>query len=392
MKPKPDTQTLSLILSGHLNEFDWGAFSEADWAQFNQRALLEGVAPLLYWSLSKSEMLPVLPAAARNFLRISYASTWMRNQKYLSELQNLSRLFARDEIPVILLKGICYVLTIYPDIGLRPMGDMDLLVPRPGWKKAVSLARLLDFEDTQPAASSGLNDLIGHDICLKKKGAVSISLELHHSLVADKTFTYAVPVDWFWEQSEALGPTATNSEFGNLLILSPTAQILYAASHAMLQHGGKDVPLCWYYDVDRLICHFSNRLDWEKLLSQAFTFEWGSALYAALTQTHSYFHTPIPGNVLEKLSAKTDRHSELVALKQTHPATHTMREFHKLYSLNWHGRLRLMIALVLPSPAYMMWRYGLKNPRDLIVQYPIRWWGIIKDGFRTVLALVKRSI
>ena len=110
---------------------------------------------------------------------------------------------------------------------------------------------------------------LGHDVCLQKKGPFPITLELHHSLVADKTFTYAVPVDWFWEQTEPLGRTSLGMEFENLLMLTPIAQILYAASHAMLQHGGKNVSLCWYYDLDRLIRHYDGRMDWDQLLSQA---------------------------------------------------------------------------------------------------------------------------
>ncbi len=57
----------------------------------------------------------------------------MRNQRNLKELDNLSHMFAQAEIPMVVLKGICFMLTIYPDIGLRPMGDMDILVPRPKW-------------------------------------------------------------------------------------------------------------------------------------------------------------------------------------------------------------------------------------------------------------------
>ena len=53
------------------------------------------------------------------------------------------------------------MLTIYPDIGLRPMGDMDILVPRPKLAKAVRIAQSLGYENNKPDALPGLQDLLG---------------------------------------------------------------------------------------------------------------------------------------------------------------------------------------------------------------------------------------
>ena len=193
---------------------------------------------------------------------------------------------------------------------------------------------MIGYVDSHPEATSGLNDLLSHHIFLQKMDTQPFTLELHYSLVADKSFTYAVPVDWFWSQTELLGgPSQTR--FENLHMLSPAAQILYAAAHAMLQHGGKNTPLRWYYDLDRLVRFYEERIDWELLLSQAETFEWGSALNAALSQTCIYFNTPVPDDVRASLSKHTDRHQELVALLQTKPDTHILEERQKLLSLNW---------------------------------------------------------
>jgi hypothetical protein len=174
-------------------------------------------------------------------------------------------------------------------------------------------------------------------------------------------------------------------------MLSPAAQILYAAAHAMLQHGGKNTPLRWYYDLDRLIRFYEERINWELLLSQAETFEWGSALNAALSQACAYFDTPIPDNVRASLSMYADRNQELVALLKTKPATHILEEYQKMLSLNWVGRFRLVLALIFPSPAYMRWRYHLKTPWALPAHYLLRWWGIGKDFLPTLVSLFRKT-
>ena len=188
-----DNYLLSRLISDQTS-VDWPSFSPADWSFLLQSAHQEGVGPLLYWRFSKSGMFNALPEETRNSLRAMYASTWMHNQRILKELETLTRLFRQADIPVVVLKGACFALTIYPDIGLRPMGDLDLLVPKNDLAEAVQIAKTIGYEDTAPEASPGLRDLINHEICLQKTGEHSITLEIHHSLVADKTFVYAVPV------------------------------------------------------------------------------------------------------------------------------------------------------------------------------------------------------
>lgn len=287
------------------------------------------------------------------------------------------------------LKGACFALTIYPDIGLRPMGDLDILVPAAQLDEAVEMAGSLGYAEARPEASPGLNDLLSHHVCLQKPG--SITLELHDNLVGEKSFTYAAPVDWFWEQTEPLDGSSKD-RFEHLLMLTPTAQLLYAASHAILQHGGDKTPLRWYYDLDQLIRLSGSRLDWDLLLMQAREFEWSSALWAALAQAQDYFGTPVPEMVRISLSRQTDRHESLVKKKQIRPATKILLENQKLASLNWHGKVRFVLALLVPSPAYMRWRYKLKNSWFLPFFYPFRWWGIIKDALFTMIELLKRRL
>ena len=385
-----DNLTLSLLISGRLQEIDWKSFSETEWESLISKAQREGVAPLVYWTFSKARNLSNLPLGIRNQLRSAYAGIWMQNQRMFKELETIARLFDQAGIEVVALKGVCVALTIYPDIGLRPMGDMDLLVSKEHLADAVQIAESLGYMDCTPDASPGLKDLLSHHVGLQKTGSQPLTLEIHDRLVGEDAFSFSVPVDWFWEQTEQL-ISSSFGQFDNLLMLTPAAQVMYASSHAMLQHGGKDAPLRWFYDIDLLIRTYQGQMDWSLLLSQAKIFEWSSALHAALTQTVAYFDTPVPNHVLAELWQNVDRHHSLVALKQTRPATNILLEFQKLSSLNWHGRIRLVLALIVPSPSYMRWRYQLKNSWQLLAYYPFRWWVILKDAVRTVIELFKRA-
>lgn len=369
---------------------EWESFSSVEWESLLIRAQAEGLAPLMYWVLSKSGKFPSIPESAQTSLRHIYSSAWMNNHTIFKELTTLAKRFSQAEIPAVVLKGACFALTIYPDIGLRPMGDLDLLVSGLKLSAAVGIARSLGYEDTVPEASPGLGDLLRHEIGLQKTGSPSIRLELHHSLVANRSFSYAVPVDWFWEQTEPLDASESNMGLDTLLMLTPTAQVLYSAAHAMLQHGGKNAPLRWFYDLDRLIRVYAGRLDWDLLLYQARLFDWGSALAVALLKTVACFHTPVPEHVIASLSENYDKHRHLVALKQVQPATHVLDKLQYLRSLNGYARFRTLLATIIPSPAYMRWRYHIKTSRALPAYYLLRWWGILKDGLHTVVLLAQK--
>jgi hypothetical protein len=387
---KIDNLTLGQIITDQTSDKTWSDFSSADWEFLLAQARSQGVAPLIYWKLSKSGNFSSIPEAVRNTLRTLYAATWMTNQRIFKELEILTQRFNEAGIPVVILKGACFALTIYPDIGLRPMGDLDLLVPGPKLAKAVGIARELGYVDAEQEATPGLNDLLSHHTCLQKLGSPACILEIHDSLVAEKAFVFAVSMDWFWEQTQALS-SPSQKKYENLLMLTPTAQVLFAAAHAMLQHGGEDAPLRWFYDLDLLIRFYQEDIDWEMLLTQARYFEWGSALSAAFVQTIANFNTPVPDKVRANLAGLSDRHTKLVERLQTRPATHTLAEFQRLRSLAGCARFRLLMALIAPSPAYMRWRYKLKSSWALPAWYMARWAGIIKDAIRTLVSIYKAN-
>jgi hypothetical protein len=387
-----DRHLIARLISGHIQELELDSFSSGEWVRIARMAQLEGVGPLLYWELSRSGGIACLPKPVSDCLRAMYFTTRMNNEQIIREMETLARLFERAGIPVVALKGACFALTIYPDIGLRPMADLDLLVPAARSKEALQIVRDHGYEYAVTEALPGLRDLLEHAVCLQKNAAPYTMLEIHHTLVAEESFYHAVPVDWFWSQIEPMKELSAEIDTAPVCMLAPTAQAIYACAHAMLQHGGRYASLRWLYDIDRLIFVYAGRIDWDLLLRQARRFEWGSAVSAALSQARAFFGTPVPGNILEALAGEMDRNSDRVITLQDPPLTHTFEEYQKLKSLDLHARLRLAWALVAPAPAYMRVRYGLKSNWLLPAWYFYRWWGILKDAVKTLWLLTQERV
>jgi hypothetical protein len=385
-----DIHLLAKLLSEQVTGLEWASFSTDDWSWIVDFSEAEGVGPQLYWALSRSGRISILPRACQDRLRAMYAATRLYNTQILRELELLAVLLDQARIPMVALKGICFALTIYPDIGLRPMSDLDLLVPHSRLPEAKKIALDSGYQETLPEAFPGINDALNNASSLSKIRAPYVTLELHGSLAGLESHDQPEPDDWFWTQTEKLHGNSNQFNLGNLLVLTPTAQLLYSCVHAMLQHGGRNVSLRWIFDLDQLIRDHEQGLNWELLFNQACKFDWGTAVSAALAQTVALFHTPVPQPILNNFARHTDKNAVRVREMQSLPGTHTLEEFEKFKSLDRKGRIKLFLGLVAPGPDYMRWRYGLKKNWVLPFWYLYRWWGIVKDGGKTVLHLSQK--
>ncbi len=105
-----------------------------DWEDAgNRNAFLEmadrrGVAPWCYYQLVRPESKIAVPDSLKEVLKSRYMATLLANQQKLALFRQIETVLGAA-IPVALLKGMALAFWVYPDEALRPMGDLDLLVP-----------------------------------------------------------------------------------------------------------------------------------------------------------------------------------------------------------------------------------------------------------------------
>jgi hypothetical protein len=324
------------------------------------------------------------------------------------------------QIPVVILKGAALATTLYPSIGLRPMGDLDLLVPPDRLAEAVACLQALGYVEPAPDMVPGLNQVVGHHVGLDGGEAIPLHVELHWTLAAGEHARHAPSMPWFWQQTEPLSmgagglgsggarePRSTGageqrrgaeansplhpSTSAPLLTLTPTAHLLYLAAHLMLQHGSARASLLWFCDLDLLVRRQADRLDWDELLRRAREFHWTAALHAALRGAQDRFGTPLPQGFLDALAETEDRQAaRLVARKADPRQTRAMGVWNFLSPLDGQARLRLALAIALPSPAYVRWRYQPRPGWLWPLCYPYRWLDILREGLSTLAKLARR--
>lgn len=370
-------------------------FTTEDWSLLADIAQREGVAPLLHYSLDTGGGLEA-PDDVRQSLRDAYHSTGVANMLQYDELAQIVEELQQDgEPPLVLLKGAALAETIYPNIALRPFGDLDLLLREESLAGAVRALKAGGYVEPYPDLSRGLNALVGHHVhLLRTDGTRSTAVELHWSLIGGRHDWRTPRLPWFWEQTEPLQlPSSPESSPQSLLTLTPTANLLFLSAHLMLQHGEADSLLRWFYDIHLLIEKEGARLDWEELVVRGRKFGWGPAVSRALEGAKKRFQTRVPGGILKRLSKDASgRASRLVASRAEALETRATGLLHHISVLSPAIRLRLLFAETFPSPAYMRWRYRPRPAWLWPLFYLYRWFDMLREAVVTSRKLLSLGL
>jgi hypothetical protein len=352
---------LCQAISSPLDRSELSELNFDDWQNISELASEEGVAPLLWWRLNEQGYSSLLPQEAAKYLQSVYYDCVSTNTLLESEVSKIGAYFCEKKIPVILLKGAALSRSIYPDPGLRPMNDLDLLVRKQNLPQAVKAITALGYEEQKTTY---------HVLFFGGPGK-RVTLELHWNLQPSGHDSLSEDNSvWAWEDSVP---------FDNSLMLSPEATLLYLSAHLTMQHGETTPRLIWFYDLHLLILKYNSELDWTKVLGLSRKLGWETALAEALLGSLHFFATEMPVEVLTSLYTIIQKGDQIKA--NFFPRWMLA----SLMSLGWKARLRITWSLIFPAPAYMRWRYQPDPEWLWPVMYPLRWVELVQSSLNSLL-------
>ena len=212
-----------------------------DWNELVGRAVREGVSPLVYHSLRSVGA--SVPPEALDTLRTRYYGNEIRNSRLYRRIAPLIGAMDAAGLRAVVTKGARLALTVYPDIGLRPFTDIDLVVHPGDWP---GLEKILGGLGYVPD-SRGCIRLHPENRALDWTFAPYYRLG---DLLVELHFAYLglhVPFrseDDFWE---SVGTIRMDGAVAR--IMSPEYELCYLCLHA-LQHSY--ARLMWLTDIAEL--------------------------------------------------------------------------------------------------------------------------------------------
>lgn len=347
-----------------------------------------GISPLLYRNLRKINAGNDVPAEVMTELMERYYNNIDRNLRIYNELSKVLKAFTDAGIDVIVLKGAVLAETVYKNVGLRVIGDVDLLVKKgdlPIAKK--ELARLgynpLQCDFTQWHADQGrlLTHMHLTPYC-KKEG---LWIEVHWDLQT-LTSPYRIDINTFWSNAQPV--TIANVD---VLMLVPEDLLLHLCLHLDQHLRSGAIPLRWYCDIAEVIRHYEAEIDWNYLIQSSKNQGIEDPIYQNLYIVSNYLGSFVPAHVLHDLKLANvdcddidDLFRRLIGgeIKKEKEGMGYFRRITKVDGIG--NKAHLLFDAVFPCKEYMIRRYSIKNKKLIYVYYLSRFGTVLRSGLNVL--------
>jgi len=343
-------------------------------------AAYHGLAPLLFKRLKKSDAQDCVPADAWERLRVAYFASAGRSGCLHRELGPVLRCLCSSGIPVVALKGTYLAEAVYGDVALRPMCDVDLMVPRAELPRTQTV--LLDLGGAyQQAEHFDTFDWAGHHH-VRPVVVRGLPFEIHWTLVPP-TGSVRIDVAGLWDRARPV--TIAGVE---VLALSPEDLLLHLCLSLSHQGFAGLKRLC---DTAETIYRFGDEIDWAQVVHLAR--EWGASRYLGLTLhlARSMLGAVVPDDVLEQLvPGGLDQRKLETARESVIAQTDCLRSgslIDRWGAMSLGGKAKLSWGRVFLSHEEMAVRYpASRKAKHLWPYYVLR----LRDVARTLMAHVLR--
>lgn len=324
--------------------FNYASF---DWTRIYKRSMQWRIAPLLYKiiekRITKSPLKkgdsggcqkPKIPEHFLERMKLKYFMSCVAYDSMSKSLSEVLEVFHQGGIKVILLKGSHLAQFVYEDAGVRPMGDIDILVKKDDLQKAEELLLQIGYNNQQKSTKAKSHLHLPYFI--HPEG--NVPLELHWT-ITKPIWRFNIDLEGIWERAKAVTKDGID-----MLVFSPEDLLLYLSLHAVYQHNLRALGLVPYCDIATIIhstasheqiphknmsswkrgvgeggCENTNNnkevitqkyssycseIDWEQLYSRAH--EWGIAkyLYLSLYLCHEILGANVPEGIISAFTSE----------------------------------------------------------------------------------------
>lgn len=290
-----------------------------NWTAILAFSEFHSVAPLIFHTLKRIGGLERIPREAnRGFLRLFHRAAY-QNQKYREALLSLLAAFYRASVPVIVLKGLSLLEVVYGQPGLRPLIDINLLIPRDKVETARALLSEMAYLENRPGGASTYRWAHSQLLFLKPRPfEVNLLLQWH---VVNWPKINAIDLRRIWNEAQTVQISGQE-----VLMLSPVDLLFYLCiqpdKHGYLNEAATHIEdtatfvfsqwthnrLIRFCDIYQSARHYGGAVDWQQLVELAKVNALEGAVYRSLSWTGRLFGPVVDSDVLSELHPPQPRY------------------------------------------------------------------------------------
>ena len=258
-----------------------------DWEVVVDKAVRHRLATLLFRHLSHNALSHRVPPSTLQRLQRMYSYAVDMNLSLEVELHRVLYSFQANGISTIVLKGAAFARAVYGDIGLRPMGDIDVLVQPKHLDQAEVVAKQLGYRILASAEADKQTRQNHRHLPNLWHPAKRVVLEIHRHIISPGDPGHFA-LDGFWMRAKPAAGFEAHA-----LALAPEDLLVHLCMNFFLDRRYHSLralgQLC---DIAEVVCHYNQSLDWSLVEQTASEHEIGQLLYCSLYAARELLESP----------------------------------------------------------------------------------------------------
>jgi hypothetical protein len=248
---------------------------QLDWHYLLRNAHRNGIAPLLYDHLLKSGADGEVPCWVTKELAQAYHAVGYQNLRSYGELRDILHFLETLGIEVIVLKGAMLVEIVWGNVGLRPIGDIDLLVQEHDLDKVDQLLSELGYHSYEGYKSKDWYRKNHHHLSPYHHPEKGVAVEIHYQLVPPNKL-FSIDIRKVWERAQPARIEGVDTK-----ILAPEDLVIHLCLHLSYcdLFIGRIRNLV---DLSRAINYYGQRINWDWIKKEACGKKFATFIYYPL--------------------------------------------------------------------------------------------------------------
>lgn len=264
-----------------------------DWAYILSASMQHAVAPLVGHGLNQvaaTVSLATVPDNVRSELKASLEIARARNHYLLRTAAEIAGVCGRYGIQLVGLKDIAFVTELFSDVGLRPMGDLDLMVRVEDISRAVDCLAELGFTRHDPRGNP-YKDKYGFGVDLHRAcDNVWVDLQHHAMQLRWHNDMCRLPVDRMWQESQDHPNPALP-----IRVPSDEDMLLHLCGHLEDHDYSELILVC---EIAAFVWQRSSHINWQTFFDRVRESATESAVYGSLRAARELLGAPVTDELL----------------------------------------------------------------------------------------------
>ncbi|MFH1459657.1 MAG: nucleotidyltransferase family protein [Candidatus Omnitrophota bacterium] len=241
-----------------------------------------GISGVIFYNLKNKKLLPVLPETIVSELKTDYLNNSGRALFIEKSLTQLINQLNQENIDVLLIRGIDFMVNLYPEPGMRAMSDIDIVIKSEDLLQVADVFKRLGYANPQGYLYLFSRDNLHYDIHLDWAGFWRI---------ASRNVNIGIKNKSVWQRAKCF-----SRELTHIRTLDDCDSILACCAH-LQEHSYKRI--IWFYDLALLLN--KENFNWNQLMERSEEFNLKKTLFFVLKYLQKFNFILVPDPITEEL-------------------------------------------------------------------------------------------